>query len=351
MSEKCRLPAEWEPQDAVLLTWPHALGDWADIARVEAVFLAIADAVCNHQRLLIACADPAQRKHIMQALIDQGTDPQQCHCLLAASNDSWVRDHGPITLYENGRAKLCDFTFNGWGKYPADLDNALSRQLYHQQAFGQTALTSVALTFEGGNLDSDGAGTVLVGQRCLFHKSRNPELNKTEIRNRLCQTLGIDRLLEIRQGQISGDDTDGHIDMLARFCDPQTIVHSTCKETDDADYQPLLALKSELQQLRTTSGQPYILRALPAPEKHFDSRGQRLPASYANFLIINGAVLVPQYNDPADQPALELLASCFPGRQMIAIDCRALIEQFGSLHCVTMQLPAGTLPSLMVKNS
>ncbi len=343
MPEKCRLPAEWEPQDATLLTWPHGHGDWTDLDRVESVFLAIADAVCRHQRLLIACADSNHRQHVVQALIDQGSDPRQFHCLIAASNDSWVRDHGPLTVYENGQTILCDFSFNGWGKYPADLDNALTRCLHRQRAFGEATLRSFELVVEGGNLDSDGAGTVLTNRRCLFHENRNPQLTEGEIRDQLCHALAIDRLLEIREGRISGDDTDGHIDMLARFCDPQTIAYSRCDDRDDSDYPSLRAMEAELRALRTATGQPYRLHALPAPGRHYDGEGRRLPASYANFLIINGAVLVPQYDDPADPLALEQLARCFPGRKMIPVDCQALIEQYGSLHCVTMQLPAGAL--------
>ncbi len=339
-----RLPAEWEPQDACLLTWPHDDGDWPDLPRIEGLFLAIADAICRHERLIVACLDAEHARHVTRILIDQGTDPARFRCLCAESNDSWARDHGPLTAYEDGRPRLCDFGFDGWGgKYPAGLDNTLTRRLHAQGAFGATPLETIDLVVEGGNIDSDGQGTALCNGPCLHDPRRNPGLTPDEIDERLCRTLGIERLLCIENGRISGDDTDGHIDMLARFCDPRTIVYSQAVDEDDPDHAPLAAMADELAALRDAAGRPYHLHALPAPSPRYDAEGRRLPASYANFLVINGAVLVPQYGCPADAVALALLSRCFPDRQTYAIDCRPAIEQAGSLHCLIMHLPKGVL--------
>ncbi len=343
MAER-RLPAEWEPQDAILLTWPHADGDWPDLARIEAVFLAIADAVCRHERLVVACHDTDHARHVTQSLVDQGTDPSRFRCPIAPSNDSWARDHGPMTVHEDGRPRLCDFRFDGWGgKYPAELDDRLTRRLHAQGAFGGTPIETIDLVVEGGNLDSDGQGTVLCNGPCLHDPRRNPGLAPAEIDERLRRTLGIERLLCIENGRISGDDTDGHIDMLARFCSPDTIVHSQAASPDDPDHAPLAAMARELSRLRDSRGRPYRLHALPAPPPCHDADGRRLPASYANFLVIDGAVLVPQYGAASDIEALSLLAGLFPDRRAYPVDCRPVIEQGGSLHCLTMQLPAGVL--------
>lgn len=340
-----RLPAEWSLQDAVMLTWPYADSDWgAELAGVEPVFAAIASGVSHHEQLVITCRDMAHRDRIVAQLEQARTRMEAVRFYTAPSNDVWVRDHGPITLIEDGRPVLCDFTFNGWGgKYDAAADNEITRRLHAQRAFGTAPLRRSDFVLEGGSIDSDGAGTLLTTTRCLLAPTRNPGWPRERIEAFIKEELGVSRLLWLEHGYLAGDDTDSHIDMLARFCDEHTIAHVTCEHPEDEHYAELQEMAAELADLRDAGGRPYTLVALPLPQPKRDRDGRRLAASYANFLIINQAVLVPVYNDPADQDALDRLGACFPDRTIIDIPCLPLISQNGSLHCATMQLPAGVL--------
>lgn len=338
-----QLPAEWAPQSGVMLTWPHAHSDWQPLLkRVEPVFCNIAYHVARHERVLIVCWDARHQAHVRAQLDERGVDPGRVAYHLVPSNDSWARDHGPITVFKQGRPVLMDFRFNGWGnKYEAKLDNAISRQLRSLNAFGDTAIESVDLVLEGGAIDSDGQGSLLTTARCLLSPQRNPSLDKPQIEAQLKTLLGLERILWLQHGYLAGDDTDSHIDTLARFCSADTIAYVSCEDPEDEHYDSLQGLAQELAALRQANGDAYTLVALPLPRAIHNEDGIRLPATYANFLIINDAVLVPTYGDAQDAPALQRLGQCFPERQIIAIDCRALIQQYGSLHCVTMQIPEG----------
>lgn len=341
MPTQRRFPAEWEPQSAVMLTWPHQFGDWhSRLASVEPVFLNIARAVTQHEYLLINCYDLHHKEHVQKLLEQAAVNSGNVILHICKSNDSWARDHGPVTVMENDCAEILDFTFNGWGeKYPANLDNAITGHLASMNYFGKTGVTEIDLVMEGGSLESDGADTILTTTRCLLHPKRNPGMNRKQIEQRLGELLGTERVLWLEHGALSGDDTDGHIDMLARFVSPDSIVYQSCSETGYQYYDDLIAMKAELEKLVQPDGQPYRLRALPWPTAQINTTGDRLPASYANFLIINNAVLVPVYQDDADEAACETIQSVCPDREVIPVNCRPLIEQFGSLHCVTMQLP------------
>jgi agmatine/peptidylarginine deiminase len=260
------------------------------------------------------------------------------------SNDTWARDYGPITVIEKGTPILLNFGFNGWGgKYPCNLDKRIIQRLNDAGTFGESLFSKIAFILEGGSIDCDGDGALLTTTQCLLASSRNPGYGKRDIEYLLSSVLGIRRIIWLEHGRIIGDDTDGHIDMLARFCDRQTIAYAACDEPSDEHFSDLQAMKAELGSLRTIDNKAYRLVPLPLPAPVVNSSGFRLPASYANFLIINRAVLVPLYDDPADTVALTNLAGCFPDREIIGIPCRPLILQHGSLHCVTMQLPAGVL--------
>lgn len=328
-----------------MLTWPHARGDWARLLdEADAVFAAIGRAITEFERLLVVCQDPDHRAHILGLLAGAGTDTDHVTTAIAPANDTWARDHGPITVLEGGHLRLLDFTFNGWGgKYPADEDNRITGRLKAQGVFGDLPVESVPLVLEGGSIESDGCGTLLTTTGCLLTPTRNPGLDRNGIEAALKQSLGANRILWLEHGNLEGDDTDGHVDTLARLCSTDTIAYVTCEDPDDPHHHPLKAMESELRALRTVAGEPYRLVPLPLPAPTRDEDGRRLPATHANFLIINGAVLVPVYEDPADAIALERLAVAFPERQIIPIDCRTLIRQYGSLHCVTMQLPEGVL--------
>ncbi len=343
MQRNCRpyLPPEWAPQSGVQLTWPHAFGDWSErLEQVEPVFTAIAREIARRERVLIACYDAAHCRHVETTLRAAGVDMGAVLLKVAPSNDTWARDHGPITVLCRDQAVLLDFGFNGWGgKYAHDLDHLITRRLHEAGAFGPTPLETIDLVLEGGAIEVDGSGTLLTTTRCLLAPTRNPEFSKQQLERELGEWLGLNRILWLDHGHLDGDDTDGHIDTLARFCDARTIAYVTCDDPGDPHYADLKAMEAQLRTFRAADGSPYRLVPLPWPRPQYDE-GCRLPATYANFLIINGAVLLPTYRDPADAVAAARLRACFPDREVIGIDCLPVIAQYGSLHCLTMQLPA-----------
>lgn len=348
MTQKLLLPAEWAPQSGVMLTWPHDLSDWKPyLADVEPVYVNIARAVVARERLVIACRDERHLDHVRLVLKAAHVATQHISLHIAPSNDSWARDHGPITVLRNGAPVLLDFVFNGWGnKFAAELDNQITPQLHRAGAFGATPVEKIDLVLEGGSIESDGAGTLLTTTQCLLSKQRNPDLTRVQIEQELQRRFNLQRILWLEHGHLEGDDTDSHIDTLARFCDAHTIAYVECNDQRDAHYADLQAMRDELEQLRDARGRPYRLVALPWLPAKTNADGKRLPGTYANFLIINGAVLLPTYRDAADAVAIERLRECFPQHDIVPIDCLPLIYQFGSLHCITMQLPAGVLAPL-----
>jgi len=340
-----RLPAEWEPQSGLLLTWPHPETDWRNnLAGVEGVFLEIVRHAAERQTVLITCHNEERAKHVEKLLRGIHLPDANWRLYIAPSNDSWARDHGPLTVLDKDTPVLLDLEFNGWGgKHPAELDNRITQCLHRAGAFGNTALQHCAFVLEGGSIETDGHGTLLVTASCLLSPQRNGKMNKAQIDKKLRELLGAERILWLNHGRLQGDDTDGHIDTLARFVDPATIVHVASDDPGNPDYRELNLMTDELTGLQQAGGRPCHLIALPAPQVK-NREGRPLPASYANFLLINHAVLVPLYQVPEDDEALAILGDCFPDRSIIGINCRPLIEQCGSLHCVTMQLPAGVIP-------
>lgn len=340
-----RLPPEWAPQDGVLLTWPHPRTDWADqLPAVERTYVEIALTICRHERLLIVAFDAIHADEISKQLLSAGLSPAQFQFALAPSNDTWTRDHGPITVLQSNQPVLLNFQFNGWGnKYECNLDNAITSTLCHQGLFGGTRSEPVDLVLEGGSIESDGEGSLLLTESCLLAPDRNSCLSKSALETKFRDLLGTQRCLWLDVDPLRGDDIDGHIDTLARFCDSRSIAYVQCPDAGDEHFESMSRLEAQLQALRTPDGKVYRLVPLPWPAAKYGRDGQRLPATYANFLIINGAVLVPTYGDAADAVALATLARCFPDRGIVGIDCSTLIQQNGSLHCITMQLPAGVL--------
>jgi len=337
------LPAEWDAQSALMLTWPHPETDWRDqLESVEAVYVEIARAASLHQRVLILCPDSSWLERVTHLLEQAGVPRRRLILALVPSNDTWVRDYGPMTVLDaQGRTCLCDFRFNGWGgKYASALDDGVNARLREQGLFPNVAWQRSELVLEGGAIDSDGAGTLLAMHRTLVDPARNPGWSQASIERELRQRLGARHILWLTHGQLSGDDTDGHIDTLARFIDRRTIAHVTCDDPADPDYPAIQRMVEELTALRDPDGAAYHLLPLPCPRPLVDDSGQRLPAGYANFALINGAVLLPTYQDVADAAAQHVLKTAYPKRQVHPIDCRALIRQGGSLHCACMQLPA-----------
>lgn len=338
-----RFPAEWEPQSAVLIAWPHADTDWAPrLAEVETTYVALAAAVTRFQRLLICVPNSVVQGHAEEQLRAAGVDFDRLRFLQLPYDDTWLRDSGPITLLSDaagGESRLLDFRFTGWGgKYGASEDDRLIERLFDLNLFLKSHRQSIDFALEGGAIDTDGAGSLLTTWRCLHE--RHPDASRDELGAKLATWLHQDRVLWLDHGALEGDDTDAHVDTLARFAPDDAIVYQSCEDPADSHYPDLQAMGRELTALRTRDGRPYRLHPLPWARPMLDG-GRRLAASYANFLIINGAVLMPAYDDPADARAAAVLAQAFPDRDILPIPCRPLIWQNGSLHCITMQLPAG----------
>ena len=315
VTRKWRLPAEWEPQWGVQLTWPHARTDWAPMLdEITATYEEMAREIRKREELLIV-GEP--------------------------SNDTWTRDHGFITLVDDeGHARLLDFKFNGWGeKFAAELDNAINRRIYDEGKIKGEYVDCLDFVLEGGSIESDGKGTIFTTTGCLLAPHRNQPMTKAQIEERLKQELHAERILWIDHGNLVGDDTDGHIDTLVRICPDDTLLYMGAGEPDDEQHEELRLMEEQLKSFRTLDGKPYRLMKLPMP-KAIIFEGERLPATYANFLVINGAVLVPTYDQPdLDAEAMRVIGETFPGREIVGIDCRSIIKQHGSLHCCTMQYP------------
>ena len=334
------LPAEWYPQSGVQLTWPHQHTDWAYmLEEVLTCFKQVAKEIAERELLLIVTPEPdAVKTQIADSVNMTNVRFFQC-----PTNDTWARDHGAITLIDSKKPHLLDFCFNGWGnKFPAELDNAITHQLHKAQMLQGTYENHLDFVLEGGSIESDGYGTLLTTTQCLLNPNRNPRLNAVEIELALKAVLHVERILWLHHGYLCGDDTDSHIDTLARFCSPSSIAYVQCQDPNDEHYETLKQMEEELQSIRQADGTPYELFPLPMAAPVFTDE-ERLPATYANFLILNDAVLYPIYQQSADELAREVLQAAFPKKEIVGIDCRPLICQHGSLHCITMQYPTGVL--------
>ncbi|WP_036140625.1 agmatine deiminase family protein [Luteibacter sp. 9135] len=334
-----RLPAEWEPQAGVLIAWPHADTDWADrLADVETTYVALAVAVTRFEPLHVIVADAALRERARQAVEHAGADMARLHFIELPYDDTWLRDSGPITLTGPNGVLLNDYRFTGWGgKFGADQDDALIAGLLERGVLSGLPHRRIDWALEGGGIESDGRGTVLTTWKCLAQ--RHPTLSRETMTDTLATTLHADRVLWLDHGYLEGDDTDAHIDTLARFSEDGGIVYQACDDSTDPHFAELGTMADELAALRTPEGTPYPLHSLPWAQPILDE-GRRLAASYANYLIVNGAVLVPSYGDARDDEAARIIGLAHPGREVVQVPCRPLIWQNGSLHCITMQLPA-----------
>ncbi len=341
-TDALRFPAEWEPQDAILLAWPHADTDWGPrLAEVEGTYVALLAAITRFQPALLLVGDDAVRARAEALLAAAGVDLARVRFIALPYDDTWLRDSGPITLRRGAGLRLLDFRFTGWGgKYEASLDDRIVAGLVAGGQLQPAEHRVVDFALEGGGIETDGAGTLLTTWRCLHE--RHPTLPRGDITALLASELHQQRVLWLEHGYLEGDDTDAHIDTLARFAPGDAIVFQACDDPTDHHHAELGAMAAEIAALRTVDGRPYRLFPLPWAAPILDD-GRRLAASYANYLIVNGAVLVPAYGDPADAEAQRIIAEAHPGREVVGVPCRALIWQNGSLHCVTMQLPAGSV--------
>ncbi len=332
---KKRMIAEWEKQEMIQLTFPHQNTDWQDnLNEVVACFQAIAREVIKEQKLLIVCEDIDFAQKELSLFPQENIIYRQI-----PNNDTWARDHAPISITNGNQYQLLDFQFNGWGlKFPANKDNQITQKLFEQNTFSENIKRKNRLKFvlEGGSIETDGEDTILTTKKCLLSANRN-NLSQDKIEKKLKKYLGTKRILWLENGSLEGDDTDSHIDTLARFCNKNTIVYVKCSDRNDTHFNELQKMEEELKNFKTEDGNPYNLIDLPMPKAIYDKNKQRLPATYANFLIMNKVVLLPIYNCETDKIAVEKMKLAFPNREIISIDCSPLIKQHGSLHCVTMQ--------------
>ena len=351
-------PPEWHPQSGVQLTWPHAGTDWEPLLHeVDNCYVSIALEILIHgELLLIVTPEPDRIKALLQERIPARLLPHVRY-FECPTNDTWARDHGFLTLLTEDGPRLLDFQFNGWGnKFPADLDNQINNRLKAQtELLNGCYEPHLDFVLEGGSIESDGHGTLMTTSQCLLSPNRNPELTPQEIETRLLRYFHADRVLWLDHGYLAGDDTDSHIDTLARFCPNGTIAYVQCTNPADEHYEALRAMELQLQSFCPTSACSIVggasadmgfrLLPLPLPAPINDPEdGHRLPATYANFLVINRAVLMPTYGQPdRDEQARRQLQKAFPRYDIVPIDCRVLIRQHGSLHCSTMQFPVGVM--------
>jgi agmatine deiminase len=340
------LPPEWAPQSGVMLTWPHVYSHWKPyFPAVDETFTEIAKQIALYESVLIACYDAVHQQHIEDLLTATNANLEHIHFFEAKSNDLWVRDHGPISILRDEQPVLLDFDFNAWGsKYAYEYDNVLSATLHKEGAFQDTPIERIPFVLEGGGIEVDGHGTLLTTESVMLAETRN-QTSKEEVSALLKRVCDIDRVLWLEHGHLIGDDTDGHIDTLVRFVNPHTLCYVSCNDLEDEHYESLKLMHQELESFEDYQGNPYQLIALPLPDAQYSEQNQRLPATYANFLIINNAVLMPIYGASQDSQAQAILASCFPRHKIIPINCRVLINIYGSLHCATMQLTEGVFRS------
>jgi agmatine/peptidylarginine deiminase len=333
-----RLPAEWEQQQAVMLAWPHAKTDWAYMLNeVEDCYEQIARAITKHAKLLIVAPDTSS----IQARLSD-CDREKLYFLDVDTNDTWTRDYGAITtLKADGTPVYNDFCFNGWGlKFASNFDNLVTRKMVFAGLLKGAYHNELGFVLEGGSIESDGEGTILTTRECLLSPNRNGDLTRKQISTHLKEVFGAKKVLWLDHGALEGDDTDSHIDTLARLAPNNTIVYVGCDDHNDSHHEELAAMRADLQAMRNINGEPFNLVELPLPDAIYDEDGERLPATYANFLIINNAVLLPVYGQAKkDFLAEQIMRIVFPEHEIISIDCNALIKQHGSLHCATMQFP------------
>lgn len=347
MCFKRTLAPEWAMQSGVQLTWPHADTDWAYmLSEVTACYVKLAYEIARREPLLVVTPHVDEVKRLLEEQLPHAA-AQNIIYRECPTNDTWARDHAFLTVVSTEGIELLDFRFNGWGgKFEATLDNAINRQLVKGDNATLKGRYVDCLDFEleGGSIETDGLGTLLTTSECLLNPNRNAHMDKAHIEALLTERLGVERFLWLDHGALAGDDTDSHIDTLARLCPDNVIVYVSCGDTEDEHYVSLKRMEEQLKTFATPEGKPYTLLPLPLPKPIYDEEGQRLPATYANYLVMNEAVLFPTYDQPeGDAEAARVLSKAFPGRDIVGVDCCALIKQHGSLHCATMQYPKGVL--------
>lgn len=344
-----RLPAEWEPQGAVLLAWPHKDTDWAYMLdEAQRCYVDMIEAFTKSAVVILIAPDTSEPRERLKHI-----DPARLIFFDVPTNDTWIRDYGAITTKDEniGCFTINDFGFNAWGgKFESVLDNAVTARMVEAGLLVGHYVDNRNFILEGGSIESEGHGTIMTTSSCLLTTTRNKEYSKEDIESRLRSTLGAKKVLWLDKGEILGDDTDGHIDTIARFAPDNTILYcgSTWGDPSDPQTKALNGVGDRLATFTDAQGEPFNLIELPMPYPIYDPEdGHRLPATYANFLILNDSVFMPSYGQPQnDRHAKMTLQIAFPNHNIVEVDCRALIRQHGSLHCATMQVPYDIVPFL-----
>lgn len=340
-----RLAAEWDPRfNAVVLSWPHAETDWTDmLPEVTECYIEMLRAfLANGVRTVVLTPEGDRLRSMFRDI-----PADMLTVVEVPTNDTWVRDYGPLTSFDaEGSPLLADFQFNGWGlKFAADRDNMANSEMKRRGKITVEMVDNLDFVLEGGSVESDGEGTILTTTRCLLSPNRNNLRSKDQVEEQLRLRLGATRVLWLDHGALEGDDTDSHVDTLARLVSRDTIVYTECSDPDDSHFEELSKMKEEILALRTPEGAHYNVVGLPLPDAVYDADGFRLPATYANFLITPRAVFLPTYAQPRkDRLAADMLSMVYHDRPIVPVDCRALIRQHGSLHCATMQIPSTVIP-------
>ncbi|MBA3343965.1 MAG: agmatine deiminase family protein [Gemmatimonadales bacterium] len=335
------MPAEWEPHRGTWLSWPHKEASWPGrFGSIPATFARMVRYLGDHEEVHINVAGPAMEEDVRRLLADEGAGSGNVFFHYHPTNDAWCRDHGPIFLQRSagGRREqaIVDWKYNAWGnKYPPyDLDDVIPSRIGEEL---DIPVYSPGMVLEGGSIDVNGRGTLLTTEACLLNPNRNPELGREEIESYLRDYLGVSRILWLGDG-IAGDDTDGHVDDLTRFVAADTVVTVVEDDPADENYEPLQDNLQRLRGMTDQDGRPLRVITLPMPRPVWH-QGQRLPASYANFYIANGVVLLPTYDPERDAEAQTTLQNLFPDREVVGIDCTHLVWGLGAFHCVTQQWP------------
>lgn len=338
------MPAEWENESAILLAWPHEDTDWRYmLADIEKCYIGIIKSLSVYHHVVILAPDV---QYVDSRLDAEGVERTNVFTFRCETNDTWIRDYGPLTLKNaSGDKYAVDFAFNAWGmKFASNYDNLATSRL--AEVFRCDVVDNKPFVLEGGSIESDGHGAILTTESCLLSANRNEIFDRETMERELGLRIGARRVLWLSGPELDGDDTDGHVDTVARFAPYDTIIYCGAGDADDEQAKALRLMVDELHELRTLDDKPFNLVELPLPDASYDAEGHRLPATYANYLVTDKAVFVPQYGNPMkDDLAMRILNAVYE-RPAVGIDCGALIQQHGSLHCATMQIPLDWLSFL-----
>jgi agmatine deiminase len=339
-----RFPAEWEKQSGILLCFPHNGKDWpGKYEAIQWAFVEFIKKVATFEQVFLIVADEKLKTKVTEILETATVKMSNVSFIIYKTNRSWMRDSGPIIVQNGTKREALNFNFNGWAKYKnINLDKQVPAKVgeFLNLPVTQVSYKGKPVIVEGGAIDSNGKGTLLTSEECLMHPNiqvRNPNFTKADYEAVFKEYLGITNVIWLGDG-VEGDDTHGHIDDLCRFVNENTIITIVEKDPKDNNYKPLQDNLKRLQNAKLENGKSPKIIELPMP-KCIDFDGLRLPASYANFLILNNSVLVPTFNDANDRIALNIIADCFPDREIIGINAIDFIWGFGTLHCLSQQIP------------